>query len=45
MLDLRARFAKTGDPNGGMNMTWPNYTRAEGRYLVINTTSSVVTSS
>ena len=45
IADLWTRFAKTGNPNGGMNLTWPNYTRAQGRYLVINTTSSVMTSS
>jgi para-nitrobenzyl esterase len=45
MIELRTRFAKTGDPNGGINVTWPDYTRAPGRYLIITTTSSVMTSS
>ncbi|MDO9323356.1 MAG: carboxylesterase family protein [Methanoregula sp.] len=41
VVDLWTRFAKTGNPNGGMNITWPNYTRQQGRYLDINTTMSV----
>ena len=28
LVDLWTRFAKTGNPNGGMNVTWPRYTRA-----------------
>ena len=43
MIDLWTRFAKTGNPNGGMNVTWPQYTRAGDRYLDINTTSTVMT--
>ncbi|WFN35145.1 carboxylesterase family protein [Methanogenium sp. S4BF] len=35
MIDLWTRFAKTGDPNGGMNVTWPQYTRDGGLYLDI----------
>ncbi|MFA4848248.1 MAG: carboxylesterase family protein [Methanoregula sp.] len=35
LIDLWTRFAKTGDPNGGMNVTWPKYTRDGGRYLDI----------
>jgi para-nitrobenzyl esterase len=35
LIDLWTRFAKTGDPNGGMNVTWPKYTREAGRYLDI----------
>ena len=35
LLDLWTRFAKTGDPNGGMNVTWPKYTHEAGRYLDI----------
>ena len=27
VVDLWTRFAKTGNPNGGMDITWPNYTR------------------
>jgi para-nitrobenzyl esterase len=41
VVDLWTRFAKTGNPNGGMNITWPNYTRATGQYLDINITPSV----
>jgi len=43
VVDIWTRFAKTGNPNGGMNVTWPNYTRAAGQYLDINTTLSVGT--
>ncbi|MEI6841630.1 MAG: carboxylesterase family protein [Methanomicrobiales archaeon] len=42
IVDIWTRFAKTGNPNGGMNVTWPKYTRAEDRYLDINTTLSVL---
>jgi para-nitrobenzyl esterase len=42
LVDLWTRFAKTGDPNGGMNVTWPQYTRAGGRYLDINDTPTVM---
>ena len=42
VVDLWTRFAKTGNPNGGMNVTWPNYTREKGRYFDINSTSSVM---
>ncbi|MFA4848414.1 MAG: carboxylesterase family protein [Methanoregula sp.] len=35
VVDLWTRFAKTGNPNGGMNITWPNYTREKGQYLDI----------
>ncbi len=41
VVDLWSRFAKTGNPNGGMNVTWPNYTRQNGQYLDINETMSV----
>ncbi|MCX6689889.1 MAG: carboxylesterase family protein [Methanoregula sp.] len=41
VVDLWTRFAKTGNPNGGMNVTWPNYTREQGRYLDINSTPTV----
>jgi len=43
VVDLWTRFAKTGNPNGGMNVTWPNYTRQKGQYLDINITPSVMT--
>jgi para-nitrobenzyl esterase len=35
LVDLWTRFAKTGNPNGGMNVTWPAYTRDGGGYLDI----------
>ena len=41
IVDLWTRFAKTGNPNGGMNVTWPKYTREQGRYLDINITPTV----
>jgi para-nitrobenzyl esterase len=41
VVDLWTRFAKTGNPNGGMNITWPNYTRENGQYFLINITPSV----
>jgi para-nitrobenzyl esterase len=41
LVDLWTRFAKTGDPNGGMNVTWPKYTREQGRYLDIGAVPSV----
>jgi para-nitrobenzyl esterase len=43
LVDFWIRFAKTGDPNGGMGVTWPQYTRADGRYLDINNVSTVMT--
>jgi len=42
LVDLWTSFAKTGYPNGGMNVTWPQYTRAEDRYLNINNVSTVM---
>jgi para-nitrobenzyl esterase len=41
LVDLWTRFAITGDPNGGMNVTWPKYTRATGQYLDIGAVPSV----
>jgi para-nitrobenzyl esterase len=41
VMDLWTRFAKTGNPNGGMNLSWPGYTRDKGQYLEINVTDSV----
>jgi para-nitrobenzyl esterase len=35
LVDLWTRFAKTGDPNGGLNVTWPKYSRVSGQYLDI----------
>jgi para-nitrobenzyl esterase len=43
LVDLWSRFAKTGDPNGGMNVTWPKYTRAQGQYLDIGAVPVVKT--
>ncbi len=43
IVDLWTRFAKTGNPNGGMNVTWPPYTKAGDQYLDINTASMVRT--
>jgi para-nitrobenzyl esterase len=43
LVDLWTRFAKTGNPNGGMNVIWPNYTREKDQYLNINSTPSVMT--
>jgi para-nitrobenzyl esterase len=41
LVDLWTRFAKTGDPNGGMNVTWPRYTRENGQYLDIGNVPTV----
>ena len=41
LIDLWTRFAKTGDPNGGMNVTWPKYTRETGQYLDIGNIPAV----
>lgn len=41
LIDIWTRFAKTGNPNGGMNVTWPEYSRKIPQYLVINITPSV----
>ncbi len=43
VVDLWTRFAKTGNPNGGMNVTWPRYTRADDQYLDIDITPTVET--
>jgi para-nitrobenzyl esterase len=42
LVDFWTRFAKTGDPNGEVSVTWPQYTRADGRYLDINNVSTVM---
>jgi len=44
VVDLWTRFAKTGNPNGAMNVTWPAYTRDGGQYLDINETMTVKSS-
>jgi para-nitrobenzyl esterase len=41
VVDLWTRFAKTGNPNGGMNVTWSQYTRKDALYLDINITPMV----
>jgi para-nitrobenzyl esterase len=41
LIDLWTRFAKTGDPNGGMNITWPAYSQESGQYLDIGAAPSV----
>ena len=41
LIDLWTRFAKTGNPNGGMNVTWPKYTRDGGWYLDIGAVPGV----
>ncbi len=41
MVDLWTRFAKTGNLNRGLNVTWPKYTRAGDRYLEIGNISVV----
>ena len=42
LVDFWTMFAKTGDPNGGVDATWPQYTRADGHYLDINNVSTVM---
>ncbi len=34
-MDYWVNFVKTGDPNKGMNVTWPKYTAEKGQYLDI----------
>jgi para-nitrobenzyl esterase len=41
LIDIWTRFAKTGDPNGGMNVTWPKYNPTEDLYLDIGDIPSV----
>jgi len=40
-MDMGVRFAKTGDPNGGMNVIWSHYTREGDQYLDIGSVPSV----
>ncbi|WP_321508096.1 carboxylesterase/lipase family protein [uncultured Methanoregula sp.] len=35
MMEYWTRFAKTGSPNDGMNVTWPQYSRENPTYLEI----------
>jgi len=41
LIDLWTRFTKTGDPNGGMNITWPEYNREKSQYLDIGAVPTV----
>lgn len=43
MMDLWVRFAKTGNPNGGINVTWPKYNIEKDQYLDIGITPMVKT--
>lgn len=43
MMDLWVRFAKTGNPNGGINVTWPEYNTEKDQYLDIGVTPVVKT--
>jgi para-nitrobenzyl esterase len=42
MIDLWTRFAKTGDPNGGMKVSWLQYNRSTRQYLDINGTMTML---
>jgi para-nitrobenzyl esterase len=35
IMDMWTRFAKTGNPNGGINATWPQYSNEKDQYLDI----------
>jgi para-nitrobenzyl esterase len=41
MIGYWARFAATGDPNGGGAPTWPRYTTRTDQHLIINVAPSV----
>jgi para-nitrobenzyl esterase len=43
MMDLWVRFAKTGNPNGGINVTWPKYNIEKDQYLDIGMIPTVKT--
>jgi para-nitrobenzyl esterase len=43
MMDLWIRFAKTGNPNGRINVTWPEYNTEKDQYLDIGVTPVVKT--
>lgn len=43
MMSMWVNFAKTGDPNGAIDVVWPKYTTAEDSYLDINVQSEVKT--
>ena len=41
MIGYWARFAATGDPNGGGALAWPAYSSATDQHLTIDTVPSV----
>jgi para-nitrobenzyl esterase len=41
MLRAWTTFARTGDPNSGMDPTWPKYDAASDQYMVFDVTDSV----
>lgn len=41
VMDMWTRFAKTGSPNGGINVTWPQYSNEKDQYLDIGETPVV----
>lgn len=43
VMDMWTRFAKTGSPNGGTNVTWPEYDSMKDQYLDIGATPVVKT--
>lgn len=42
MVKYWTQFAKAGDPNGGGNPMWPQYTTATDSILTLNTPASGV---
>ncbi len=43
VMDMWTRFAKTGNPNGGINVTWPLYSNEKDQYLDIGVAPLVKT--
>ena len=43
VVDMWTRFAKTGNPNGGINVTWPQYSNEKDQYLDIGVAHVVKT--
>jgi len=43
MMNAWTSFVRTGDPNGGMNVTWPQYTIEKGEFLDIGANPVVKT--
>lgn len=41
VMDMWTRFAKAGDPNGGINVTWPKYSFEKDEYLDIGEVPAV----